>query len=182
MDQIAEGLLRAQDYLPTASKISYIIRMIDTFREPDISNRPERLAAERSMQSSPADIYKAWTEQFDLWFAAPGSVLMRPEVNAPYFFETEYKFEDKAKAARHPHYGRFLVLEQDRMIRMTWVTGAEGTRGAETIVTVMLEPDGDGTRLALTHEGFPDEPSRLQHEKAWPEVLKQLDEKLRQSA
>ena len=152
--------------------------MTDIFREPDLSTRPERLSVERLMRSAPADIYKAWTEHFDLWFAAPGSVLMRPVINAPYFFETEYKFEDKAKSDRHPHYGRFLVLEQDHMIKMTWVTGAEGTKGAETIVTVALKPEGDGARLTLTHQGFPDQPSRLQHENAWPEVLAQLDEKL----
>jgi hypothetical protein len=41
-------------------------------------------------------------------FAAPGSVLMRSEVDAPFFFETEHKPDSDAAIQRHPHYGRFL--------------------------------------------------------------------------
>ncbi|MCI5047966.1 MAG: SRPBCC domain-containing protein [Aquisalinus sp.] len=152
--------------------------MVDVFREPDLSKRTESLTVQRRMQASPKDIYRAWTEQFDLWFAAPGSVLMNPKVDAPFFFETEYKFETKKEAERHPHYGRFLELNENSLIRMTWVTGADGTKGAETIVSVLLRPDSSGTHLRLSHEGFLDEHSRLQHEAAWPEVLKQLDDKL----
>jgi len=32
------------------------------------------------MTLPPRVLYHAWTEQFDRWFAAPGSVLMKPEV------------------------------------------------------------------------------------------------------
>ena len=140
--------------------------------QPNLSSTPLRATAERLMAVSPGVLFQAWTtEQIDRWFAAPGTVLMKPEVNTPYFFETRFEGE------RHTHYGRFLVLEPDRFVKMTWLTAA-GTKGVETVVTVELTPSGSGAQLRLTHEGFPDEESRAGHEKAWPQGLENLDKAL----
>jgi uncharacterized protein YndB with AHSA1/START domain len=145
-------------------------------RVPDLSARPFDLTLEHIFAAAaPAALYNAWTQGFDRWFAVPGSVLMRPEVNAVFFFETEFKEESEPAARRHAHYGRFLRLVQDRLVEMTWVTGVPGTDGAETVVTVELQPQAAGTSLRLRHAGFADAAARDRHREAWPWVLKQLD-------
>lgn len=152
-----------EDKVPASAKVSKVL--------PDLSKRPFKLTLQRTLRASPHDVFEAWTtEKFDRWFAAPGTVIMKPEVDTAYFFEARHGSE------RHPHYGRFLKLEPDRLIQMTWLTAA-GTKGVETVITVELKPGPKGgTELTLTHAGFADDETRKGHEEAWPAGLDELDE------
>ena len=143
---------------------------------PDLSARPLQTTCESSVHAKPHEVYAAWTERFDLWFAQAGTVSMVPEPGRPYFFYNRDEW------GRHPHYGRFLELTENQLVEMTWMTGngtAEGTEGAETILRIELVPKGEGTEVRLTHSGFVSEKSRAGHEENWPLALRSLDEALR---
>ena len=145
------------------------------FREPDHSDRPYNLTAERLMELKPETLFNAWTKEFDVWFAAPGSVLMTGKANTPFFFETEFRPDKDSDLQRHSHYGRFLKIVLNQLIKLTWVTGAGGTKGSETVVSIELIPKNKKTLLKLVHSGFPDEESKNKHQQAWPVVLEQLE-------
>lgn len=147
--------------------------MTQPIPQPDLSSRPHDSHAERWMPYPPARLYRAWTREFDLWFAAPGSVVMDPQPGQPWFFVTEFNGQ------RHPHYGRFLRLLPPRLVEMTWVTGKGGTEGAETLLTVEFTSENDGTRVKLCHRGFPHAQAAVESEKAWPLVLAQLEQRLK---
>ena len=127
---------------------------------------------EQTLRASSGQIYRAWTAEFDIWFASPGEIRMVPEVGEPYWFEVVHD------GRRHPHYGRFLALKSGRLIEQTWMTGKGGTEGAETVVRVELAPTQAGTNLRLTHRGFADESSANRHAGSWPQILRHLDDTL----
>jgi uncharacterized protein YndB with AHSA1/START domain len=136
---------------------------------PDISSRPHQCTVEQQLNLAPDVVFGAFTENIDGWFAAPGAKLLKAELNVPFYFETEMEGQ------RHPHYGRYLDLVPGERVQMTWVTGNPGTLGAETVVTVEMNPQDDGTSVKLTHAGFADEESRDGHAEAWPLVFDHLE-------
>jgi uncharacterized protein YndB with AHSA1/START domain len=163
---------------PGAVAAPVVNRFAAALRRPDLTDRPLRCTAERWMALSPATLYRAWTQQLERWFAAAGSVSMAPQVNAPWFFETEFAAHPGEPVQRHPHYGRFLSLVPDRLVETTWVTGTPGTAGVETVVTVAFEAQDGGTLVRITHAGFASAATCAGHAEAWPGVLDHLADRL----
>ena len=73
-----------------------------------------------------------------------------------------------------PHYGRFTQMNRPRLLEHTWMS--EATKGAESVVTITLEPRGNQTEVTLRHSGVPDDEMGRQHQEGWTWILSTLAE------
>jgi uncharacterized protein YndB with AHSA1/START domain len=148
---------------------------VSSIPRPNLSARPLQVTCQYTVNARPEEVFAAWTTRFDTWFAQEGTLVLVPELGRPYFF---YNRDDWG---RHPHYGRFLDVVENRLIEMTWMTGngtTEGTEGAETILRIELVPNDGATEVHLTHSGFVSGKSCDGHKENWPLALEILDEAL----
>ena len=71
--------------------------------------------------------------------------------------------------------GEVLELVQDRGVVFSYgYRGHEAMGPGSTTVRIELEPDGEGTRVILTHEGLPDQATARGHEGGWRHYLSRL--------
>jgi uncharacterized protein YndB with AHSA1/START domain len=101
------------------------------------------------------------------WFGAE-RVILNPVVDGLYYFAVKHE------GRIWPHYGRFLQIDRPRRVEYTWMS--EGTKGAESVVTVTMEARGEETDVTLRHSGVPDDEMGLQHKEGWTWILSALAE------
>src|SRR5947209_4673629 len=86
---------------------------------------PESLKVTRRTPVPPSRVFRAWTdpEQYKKWFLAR-RIIMHQGVDGLFWFQTELE------GRIWPHYGRFLRLEEARLVEMTWMSEARRPRVA----------------------------------------------------
>ena len=99
------------------------------------------------------------------WFGA-ARLIFNPVVDG--LFYSLVNHEGKT----HPHYGRFVKIDRPYRIEHTWMS--EGTSGAESVVSINLEPRGDDTEFTIRHSGVPDDELGHQHKDGWGWILDML--------
>lgn len=67
--------------------------------------------------------------------------------------------------------GEYLAIEPHERLQQAWRWDDDGF---ETVVTITLEPEGDGTALTVEHDGFADVQSRDDHIQGWNDCLDRL--------
>jgi uncharacterized protein YndB with AHSA1/START domain len=133
-----------------------------------------RLTLQRRLNASPAKVFSAWTEPAQIlkWMHPSGTEMLHAEVEA----RVEGRFQlvmRGADGAEHAVTGRYLEVVPDAKLVFTWTWQSAPER--ESLVTVALRPDGEGTLLTLTHEQFADEDARDKHASGWTSGLDGLE-------
>ena len=132
------------------------------------------LTLQRRLNASPAKVFRAWTEPAQIlkWMHPGGTEMLHAEVEA----RVEGRFQlvmRGADGAEHAVTGRYLEVVPDAKLVFTWTWQSAPER--ESLVTVALRPDGEGTLLTLTHEQFADEDARDKHASGWTSGLDGLE-------
>jgi uncharacterized protein YndB with AHSA1/START domain len=116
---------------------------------------------------------------FDLWMnpRSPGGpwfgaerVIINPVVDGLFYIAVKHE------GRVWPHYGRFIQVDRPRRIEYTWMS--EATKGAESVVSLTMEPRGEDTEVTLRHSGVPDDEMGRQHKDGWTWILSTLAEGL----
>src|SRR3984893_6381836 len=132
------------------------------------------LTLERLLTAAPAKVFSAWTDpkKIGRWFC--------PVACEPVLAETDarvggrYRIVVRAQSGEeHDVSGTFREVVPNRRLVFTWAWRTTPER--ESLVTVELKPDGDGTLLTLTHEQFFDEDARDRHQGGWNGAMDKME-------
>jgi uncharacterized protein YndB with AHSA1/START domain len=130
------------------------------------------ITVNRTIPASAEKIYDVWIDPKSPggpWHGAE-RVIFNPVVDGLYYLAIKHE------GRTWPHYGRFTKLERARVVEFTWMS--EGTKGAESVVTVTLQQRGDQTDVTLRHSGVPDDELGHQHKEGWTWILNALADAL----
>jgi uncharacterized protein YndB with AHSA1/START domain len=119
----------------------------------DVSDRA--IVHEVMLAASPAEVWRLWTtsEGLSRWLADRAQVELR--IGGPY----EIYFLDDAPPGSQGSEGcKVLSWLPERMLSFTWNAPPmlSTTRHQHTWVVLELEPVGEGTRIRITHLGWPE--------------------------
>ncbi len=134
------------------------------------------LTLKRRLKATPAQVFKAWTdpEKIVRWFGptetAAGSVQAEVDLRPGGRYRMNFQTQD---GERHRVGGVYREVVPDSRLVFTWAWHSTPER--ESLVTVTVVPDGDGTLLTLHHEQFFDQKARDGHERGWTGTLDKLE-------
>jgi uncharacterized protein YndB with AHSA1/START domain len=131
------------------------------------------LTIKRRLNAAPAKVFAAWTdpEKVKRWMG-PGEVKMLA-VECDPRAGGRYRWLMRAPSGEeHDVSGVYREFVRDRKLVFTWAW--KSTPERESLVTVDLKPDGDGTLLTLTHEQFFDDEARDRHRQGWEGAMDKL--------
>lgn len=122
----------------------------------------------RTIPAPPEKVFDVWMNPKSPggpWFGA-ARLIFNPVVDGLFYLLVNYQGQT------HPHYGRFTQLDRPHRIEHTWMS--EGTKGAESVVSITLEPRGADTEFTILHSGVPDDELGRQHKDGWGFILDML--------
>ncbi len=128
--------------------------------------------------AAPRDkVFRAWTQPGELrqWFA-PTDKYSVTIAEVDLRIGGKYRIGMKPSGSDVPYiaFGTYREVQVPEKLAFTWSWENPDSDVGETLVTVEFRDLGDSTEVILTHELFPDEKSRDDHNKGWTGCLDRL--------
>jgi len=141
--------------------------------QPAVAPRPS-LTLKRRLNAPPEKVFAAWTEPKKIvkWFGPDVGPVKQAsaDVRVGGRYAVEFRTEDGEQHHVSGVY-REVVPNQKLVFAWAWRTMPE----RESLVTVLIKPDGRGSILTLIHEQFFDEAARDRHRQGWTGCLDKLE-------
>jgi uncharacterized protein YndB with AHSA1/START domain len=138
-----------------------------------MSTKPS-LTLKRRIGASPEKVYAAWTDptQIARWWGPEQAETLSAELDARVGgrFRIVFRTPD---GEDHDVSGTYREVVPSERLVFTWMWRTMPER--QSLVTVTLKRDGDGTLLTLLHEQFFDEAARDRHRSGWTGTLDKLE-------
>ena len=134
---------------------------------------PSSLLISRTYPASVERVFKAWTDanQLGQWFAPTDDYTTKASVDLQVGHEYRIAITHKGGNV-HTILGTYRLIEPPRKLVYTWRW--EGGPASDTLVTVDFHPDGDATKVTITHEQFATTEDRDKHNEGWNGCLNRL--------
>jgi len=141
--------------------------------EAKLAQKPS-LTIRRRFNAPPSKLYAAWTDpkQIAHWMGPEGIDAVSSEADPR--VGGRYRFVMKgADGEVHDVGGIYREVVPGEKLVFTWAWHSTPER--ESLVTVLIKPDGDGSLLTLIHEQFFDEAARDRHNVGWSSCFNKLE-------
>jgi uncharacterized protein YndB with AHSA1/START domain len=132
------------------------------------------LTLKRRLNAAPEKVYAAWTKPAQLakWFGPDAGAVTRAEtdVRVGGRYTMVFHTED---GEEHYVSGAYREVVRNQKLQFTWAWRSTPER--ESLVTILVKPEGNGSILTLIHEQFFDEAARDRHQSGWTGCLDKLE-------
>jgi uncharacterized protein YndB with AHSA1/START domain len=126
------------------------------------------VTVERRIAAPPEAVFDAWLDPAvagRFLFATPGGVMEKVEIDPR--VGGGFRIDERRAGDLASHHGEYVEIDRRRRLVFDFWTSFSAER---TRVAIDVAPDGDGSRLTLTHEGvWPDWTERTRQ--GWTTIL-----------
>jgi glutathione S-transferase len=152
-----------------------------TDKTKSVITSDDAVVAEIQISAPPDRVFQALTDpaQLMLWFNNASCPVKFWEIDARpggrYLYETRKGSVVVNNVSEFKCHGEILEIDPPRLLVYTWIASWHGDKSRRTIVRWELSPEGNGTRVKVTHSGLADESAaRKDYAGGWPGVLENL--------